>query len=124
MLLVAFVLDASLTLWRRGGAEQRRRAAVVGGAMVLFLLQAVGTAILVRAELIQAPYLISVSFLLVVAAMNYELSRDVLQAVKLARDSRESEQRLDLAANAVSLGVWTWDIKRDSSPAPVRIDGL
>ena len=33
LLLVVFVVDASVTLWRRGGADARRRAAVVGGSV-------------------------------------------------------------------------------------------
>ena len=32
-LMLAYVIDASLRLWRRGGAEGRRRALIVGGSM-------------------------------------------------------------------------------------------
>jgi two-component system sensor kinase FixL len=35
VLLVVFVLDAAVTLWRRGGPDVRRRAAVVGGSLVI-----------------------------------------------------------------------------------------
>ena len=35
LLLVAFVLDAAVTLWRRGGPDERRRAAVVGGSLII-----------------------------------------------------------------------------------------
>jgi hypothetical protein len=34
LLIIAFVADASVTLWRRGDANARRRAVVVGGSMV------------------------------------------------------------------------------------------
>ena len=35
LLLIAFVIDASITLWRRGGTDARRRAVVVGGGVVV-----------------------------------------------------------------------------------------
>jgi two-component system sensor kinase FixL len=37
----------------------------------------------------------------------------VLRATQLARDLRESERRMELAAGAARLGLWTWDIVRD-----------
>ncbi len=42
LLLLAFVIDASITLWRRGSAEARRRAVVVGGSIALFIVLAAG----------------------------------------------------------------------------------
>ena len=41
--------------------------------------------------------------------MALEVSRDVLRASRLARDLRESEQRLKLAASGAGAGLWTWD---------------
>ena len=41
--------------------------------------------------------------------MALEVSRDVLRASRLARDLRESEQRLELAAHAAGAGLWAWD---------------
>ena len=35
LLLVAFVVDASITLWRRGGPGARRRAALVGSSLAV-----------------------------------------------------------------------------------------
>jgi hypothetical protein len=37
VLFSAFVLDASLTLWRKGGREERRRVVLVGGGMMGFV---------------------------------------------------------------------------------------
>ncbi len=124
LLLAAFVVDAALTLWRRGGADARRRAVVVGGTMTLFLLQTLITNVLLRAGIIQTPYMIGAAFLLVVTGMSYQLSRDVLEAGQLSRELRESEQRLDLATNAVSFGVWTWHITRDEIWAPPNTRAL
>ena len=124
LLLAAFVVDAALTLWRRGGADARRRAVVVGGTITAFLLQTLITNVLVRAGVLEVPYMIGASFLLVVAGMSYQLSRDVLDAGQLSRELRESEQRLDLATDAVSFGVWTWHITRDEIWAPANTRAL
>ncbi len=111
--LVAFVADASIALWRRGDAEERRRAAVIGGSLALFVLVGLAHTILVRLEMIRSPYLVSFAFLPVLAAMAYELSRDLLRAAQLARDLRESEQRMALAADAANLGFWVRDLARN-----------
>ena len=113
LLVLAFVVDASLTLWRRGTSEDRRRAAVVGGSITLFILVAAGLSALVHAKVIDLPYLVSFPFLGVIAAMGYELSRDVLRAAQLARELGEEERRLDLAAQAGGMGMWRWDVAND-----------
>ena len=113
LLVLAFVVDASLTLWRRGTSEDRRRAAVVGGSITLFILVAAGLSALVHAKVIDLPYLVSFPFLVVIAAMGYELSRDVLRAAQLARELGEEERRLDLAAQAGGMGMWRWDVAND-----------
>jgi two-component system sensor kinase FixL len=113
LLLMAFVVDASLTLWRRGGATERRRACVIGGSLALFILASGCFVALVNDQVIELPYLISLPFLVVVAAMGYELSQDVLRAAQLARELSESERRMELAASAAQLGLWEWDIVRD-----------
>ena len=38
LMLVAYVVDASLAAWRRGDRNVRRRAAIVGGSLALFVL--------------------------------------------------------------------------------------
>jgi two-component system, LuxR family, sensor kinase FixL len=120
LLLLAFVIDASITLWRRGTSENRRRAIVVGGSITLFILLAAGLAALVHARVIQMPYLISFPFLGVIMAMGFELSYDILRAAETAQQLRisetalhESEARMSLAAEAANLVPWTWDISRD-----------
>ena len=55
------------------------------------------------------PLIVSPQFLAALCAMSYELSRDLLNAAQLARELRESEQRLELAAGAAGLGVWILD---------------
>jgi signal transduction histidine kinase len=109
-LMLVFVADASITLWRQGA---RRRAAVVGGAITFFLLGAGVQCTLVDAGILRTPYLFSFTYLAILVAMGMELSADVLRAAQLARDLRESEQRMVLAVRAAELGLWAWDITRD-----------
>lgn len=120
LLMLAFVIDASFTLWRRGSAEARRRAVVVGGSITLFIILAAGLSALINARVVHLPYLISFPFLGVIFAMGFELSYDIVRAAQTARQLlvsegalRESEVRMSLAATAGSLGLWTWNIPRD-----------
>jgi two-component system, LuxR family, sensor kinase FixL len=94
LFLLLFVVDASITLWRRGHRSERRRAVGVGGSMTFFILVAAGHSALVEAGLIQSPYLISLSFLPIVAAMGYQLGADVVRAARLARQLQASETAL------------------------------
>jgi two-component system, LuxR family, sensor kinase FixL len=120
LLLLVFVVDASVTLWRQGDRTGRRRAVIVGGGMIFFILMAATHSALLHWGLIQSPYLISFSFLAVVAAMGYELSWNMLRAAQLVQELqaseaalRESEQQMSLAASAGDLAMWTWDVLRD-----------
>lgn len=110
LLILVFVADASVTLWRQG---TRRRAAVVGGTITLFVLGAGVQASLVDTGVLRTPYLVSFAYLAIVMAMGMELSHDVLEAAQLARDLRESEARMTLAADAANLGIWTRDLVRN-----------
>jgi hypothetical protein len=54
VLLVAFVVDASVSLWRRGGVLPRRRALLVGGSLALCIVAAAGTANLAMLGVVRA----------------------------------------------------------------------
>ena len=111
LMLIVFVADASVRLWRRGG---RRRAAVVGGSIAFFLLVAGTQSALIDAGIVNTPYMISWAYLAILVAMAAELNADVLAAAELASQLRESERRMDLASAAANLGMWSWDIVHDS----------
>jgi PAS domain S-box-containing protein len=120
LLVLAFVIDASIVLWRQGSTEGRRRAVAVGGSITLFIVLAAGISALIHARVVHAPYLISLPFLGVIVAMCFELSYDILRAAQTARQLlisegalRESEVRMSLAASAGNLGLWMWDISSD-----------
>ena len=55
LLLVVFIVDASISLWRRGGAVARRRAALVGGSLALCIVTAASVAALVVTGVVHAP---------------------------------------------------------------------
>lgn len=112
-LAVVFVMDATVSLWRRGNARERRRAAFVGGSVLVCIGAAVVNAAVVHTGLVPMPYIVSLAFGLITLAMAYELGHDVLNAGRLARDLRETEQQIDLAVAAANLGLWTYDLVRD-----------
>jgi PAS domain S-box-containing protein len=59
--------------------------------------------------------------------MNFELSRDMFRAAQLSEDLRESEERLNLAADSAGFGVWTWFVDSNkvwASPLWRRLFGF
>ena len=117
LLLVIFVVDATITVWRRGN---RRQALVVGGSIVSLVVLASAQAVAMTWGILATPLTVSLFYLVLVAAMAYELSYDVLRAATLAQQLqaseaglREFEERVTLAAEAAHLGVWEYDMTAD-----------
>jgi two-component system, LuxR family, sensor kinase FixL len=106
-----YLLDASWRLWRTGGREGRRRVVMIGGGIVCFMITGLTQASLVVAQVIAFPVAVTLSFLILLTMMGYELSRDVLRAAHLANSLKESEQRLELAATAAQLAPWEWNMR-------------
>src|SRR5438874_1790840 len=112
-----FVLDASLTLWRRG---QRRRALLGGGVMVCAVVAAILLAYMTDTGILRIPYLVTFIYVGTVILVGYPLIGDVLRAAQLTRELRasdaslrDSEARINLAANAANFGLWVWNIRDD-----------
>ena len=101
LLLVAFIVDASITLWRRGGPVARRRAALVGGSLAFCIMAAGSFAALVVTGVVHAPTILMPGFFVVVMAMGYELVWDLAAAAQLAAQLRASEQRFRAVVEAV-----------------------
>lgn len=117
--LVMFVMDTSVTLWRRR-TDTGHRSMILSSCITFFLLAAVGHGFMVNVGLINSPYLVSLSFMPTIFAMSYDLSYDVLRSAQLAHrlqaseaELRISEQRMSLAISAAELGLWEWDIVHD-----------
>ena len=113
--LVIFVVDAAITVWRRGDQRpgDRRRAVLVGGSIVFFLLLGAGQAALIVLGRIRPPSTPSLFYLGIIVAMCYELSSRALRAAQLARDLRTREQQIALAAEAANLGFWFHEFARN-----------
>jgi hypothetical protein len=88
LLLLAFIVDASLSLWRRGAPGDRRRAVVIGGSITIFVLLAAGVSALITETNIKVPLFVSFPFLAIIAAMSFEMSRDLLHSARLADQLR------------------------------------
>jgi PAS domain S-box-containing protein len=117
LLFLIFLVDAMITVWRRG---DRRRALVVGGGAIFFITFALGESALVIWGIIELPFFVSFPYLGIISAMGYELSDDLFRAAQLAKRFqssetalRESEARVTLAANAANLGLWVLNIRND-----------
>ena len=110
LLLVIFVVDATVTVWRRGN---HRQALVVGTSIVLLAVLGSAQAVAMTWGLLSTPLTVSLFYLIFVGAMAYELSYDLIRAAKLARQLqaseaslRESEQRFRIVADAAPVLIW------------------
>lgn len=112
LLLVIFLVDASVALWRKGGAENKRKAVVIGGSWLVGIALASFEASLVAWRVVRMPFTGATVLFLPLTAMAWELSRDILRAARLSRDLNESRLRLELAADAAGLGLWVRDVAR------------
>ena len=108
-LLIAYCADVTVTVWRRG---EHRKAVTVGGSIILFQSVAFVETLLVFWGFVRIPITLALAFLGLVAAMGYELSREVLSAAQTARELRENEARMSLAVGAADLGLWVRDFTR------------
>lgn len=94
---VVFVVDAALTVWRRG---EYRQAVVIGGAVTFFILASTAQSVLSFWQIVPSPITGSLFFGGIVIAMGYELSRDVLQAAEV----QEMRQELAHAGRVMMMG--------------------
>jgi PAS domain S-box-containing protein len=109
LLLLVFSLDATITVWRRG---DQRRALFVGGSMIFGAILAWHVPLVIWG-VIDVPFFLGFTYTAIVAAMGYELSNDMAQAARLARELEASDKRLNLAADSADLGLWEWDLSKD-----------
>ena len=80
--------DRCLASWRTAAR------ALVGGSAISFITLALAQSVLVIWGAVRWPFINSVPYLGIIAAMGYELSYDFLRAAKLAQDFQASEAAL------------------------------
>lgn len=111
VLILVYFIDIAVVVWRRG---DRERGIVVGGCAIFFISCAIAQSIAITWGIFPVPVFLSSSFLGVIVAMGYELSRDVHRAAALTNALKESERRIDYATAAAELGLWSWSIDSGS----------
>jgi PAS domain S-box-containing protein len=122
LLLILFLIDATMMVWRRGSSDEHRKAILVCGSMALFAIVAASWTVLMVLGWVRAPLSINIAFVAVIVVMGGELGGDVIRATQLAQqlgesesNLRESEQRMHLAVQAAGLGLWIWDLESNEA---------
>ena len=103
-LFLAYVVDATTTLWRRREREARRKALVVGGAIIGSRLVASLQGQLVVWGLVQMPVIVSPAFLIMLAAMTYELCREIVASSRIEGEAGRLRDELAHVARVGTLG--------------------
>src|SRR6266446_1613002 len=102
LLLLAFFVDATITVWRRG---DRERALIVGGTTSFFGAIVAAQFALVILGIIQVPFFASFAYLGIVVALGYQLCNDAVRAADLASELQVGEERfrrvVEAAPNAM-----------------------
>jgi len=110
VLLLLFIADASYTAWKKG----RRRQALITGAIFFVVVSiAVASSVVLGNGMLRIPLILSMPFLLVILVIGVDMSLDLSRVQKISRELRENQERIRLAAKAVNLGIWEWDIPKD-----------
>jgi len=104
VLMVVFIADAALRMWRRGGAEERRKALVAAGGVGLPLAATIVYAQSVLLGALPLPLLVTPSFLITVIVMAVELSRGFLLYRQTRQELEELRSELARAGRVTALG--------------------
>jgi PAS domain S-box-containing protein len=102
LLTVVFVVDAMVTVWRRGGHWRARWLSV---AITFFVCAVTVQVLLIFWGNFPMPYTASLFFWSVVMAMGLDLSWDVIRATKLDEDLKASERRFRQLTEAAFEGI-------------------
>ncbi len=103
-LVIVFVADAALRLWRQGGAEERRKALVAAGGVGLPLGLTILYAHSVLLGALPLPLLASPAFLITILVMAVELSRGFLLYRQTRAELEELRLELARAGRVTALG--------------------
>jgi len=117
-LLAAYVLDATISLWRGGGSK---RSIVVCACFVVTITLGALQALMIFRWQAPIPLMHSILFLPVLLAMGWDLAREVIEGSEAAirlraseAELRESRRQIDLSTDTTGVGLWVWDIEKNN----------
>jgi len=110
LLLLLFIVDAAIGAWRQG---RQRQALVMGASLACTILVAATFSTLLTRGNLPTAMTVSMAFMILMVAMGYELSNELVRSRQLDRALQQNEERMRLAATAANLGLWEWDVRRD-----------
>lgn len=110
LLLVAFSIDAAITVWRRHDAMEKR---LLSAAIVFFIVAGSVHSVLSVRGIIHGPVIASVFFMAIVLATVLEAGRAMIRSTQLAERLRENDERVAIAVESGEVGLWEWDILAD-----------
>jgi C4-dicarboxylate-specific signal transduction histidine kinase len=104
LLFIVYVADALIRAWRRGDRETRRKALVICGGILAFITLATVESQLVVWGVVRMPVVVAPPFLILVAAIAYELGRGLVASARVEREAQRLREELAHAArvNAIS----------------------
>ena len=103
LLLIAYVLDAAVRLWRGGDAEARRKVLLIAGGIVAFLVLAIVQSQLVVFGVVRMPVFVTPPFLILMMAMTTQLCRDIVASARVEREARRLRDELAHVARVSTL---------------------
>ena len=103
LLLIAYVLDAAVRLWRLGDREARHKVLVIAGGIVAFLAIAIVQSQLVVFRVVRMPVFVTPPFLILMLAMTYQLCRDIVASARIEREARRLRDELAHVARVTTL---------------------
>ncbi|HJR20585.1 MAG TPA: ATP-binding protein [Dongiaceae bacterium] len=104
ILLMAYLIDAAVRRWRKGGPDSRRKALTVSLGIAVPMLSAVVYAYLVVFGVLQAPLSNLLWFLGALVVMAYELGRDAIVKRRALLELTELREQLAQAERVSVLG--------------------
>src|SRR3954471_11005074 len=94
LLFIVYVADALATAWRAGDREIRRKAVVICGGILAFITLATVQSQLVVWGVVRMPVVVAPPFLILMAAITYELSRGIVASMRMEREAQYLREEL------------------------------
>ncbi|MDR0182113.1 sensor histidine kinase [Lysobacter arvi] len=120
LLLAIYMMVLLVRTVRSADPHARRHAVIICGGWLLFIGLMVVAALVMTFNVGRTPFIGTPSFVVVIAAMSYQLGSNLLESNRLAAKLHESEvarlqgeRDLQHAADAAGLGLWSWNVPDD-----------